>query len=604
MKEERIGFRQSLRIAGRALAVSCRTMGGRSLAVSAVGFLAAFLPAWISTVLARFTDQVKGLSQGEAAVGGTLLTLGTLTLLFLAQAAYGAAQGYFGELNTQRTVKYIKRTIIDCTSRVQYRYLDNEADFRNRLLFAEQEGGIRVAESMQQVLLVLQNLVAFGSLVTVLFGVSPWMVLALLLACVPSVVLSQLQKDEEYKEKTKGMKEGAMSVHLFYICAGANERCRSLLDVRFGGIFPWVKRKWRSVSDGYLEKKNAMTRRHVLCNCLADILRNVFYVGVLLLAVRRIYQDPSVGLGVFMLVFTLSGQLQATTTKLFVGAARFFGDIRFMKDFFALEDTPREALEDHPRTFDRADIVFDHVSFAYPGSERLALDDLSIRIAQGEKVAIVGENGSGKSTFINLLSGIHEATEGRITMGGFDIRGNLRAVRRAISVVFQSFGRYETTIRENITIADGTKPVVEERLRECARSTGALDFIEKQPKGFDEEVGTFSETGNDLSGGQWQKIAMTRAVYRDGARVMVLDEPTAALDPLAEAALYRDFSRLTGDRTTLLISHRLGITSVVDRVLVFDNGRIVEDGSHQDLMRIDGLYAKMYRAQAQWYVEK
>jgi ATP-binding cassette subfamily B protein len=200
-----------------------------------------------------------------------------------------------------------------------------------------------------------------------------------------------------------------------------------------------------------------------------------------------------------------------------------------------------------------------------------------------------------------LLCGLYEPSKGKVTVGGVNLSENLRAVRRAITVVFQSFGRYETTIRDNITIAAGAQELSNEKLKSLAVSTGAAEFIEKQPSGFDEEVGTFSETGNNLSGGQWQKIAMTRALCREEARVMILDEPTAALDPMAEASLYRDFAKLTGDKTTILISHRLGITSVVDRILVFDGGRIVEDGSHVELMAKNGQYAKMYLAQAQWY---
>jgi ATP-binding cassette subfamily B protein len=601
MNTERIGLVKTLQLAGRACAVSVKTMGIASLLVNIAGFAIAFLPMLIATTLADFTDHVQMLSQGKSTVTKTFAVLMALVMLYLIQTSYHAAQTYFSEINAQRTVKYIKKTLIDCTSRVQYKYIENEGDFRNRILFAEQAGGVHVAQSMQQILLIMQSLITVISLTVKLCDVSPWIVLILFVTCIPAVILSVLQKDEEYKHKTKNMKEGAMSVHLYYICSGANERCRSLTDMRFGQIFAWVKRKWRTVSDGYLQKKNEMTRRHVFYNSLADILRNAVYIGVLLLAAWRIYQNPAIGLGVFMLVFTMSGALQTAMTKMFVGAARFFGDIKYIKDFFELSDTPQEKLEEKPRELEQADIVFEKVSFTYPNTMSETLCNLSVRINQGEKLAIVGENGSGKSTFVNLLCGLYEPSKGKVTVGGVNLSENLRAVRRAITVVFQSFGRYETTIRDNITIAAGAQELSNEKLKSLAVSTGAAEFIEKQPSGFDEEVGTFSETGNNLSGGQWQKIAMTRALCREEARVMILDEPTAALDPMAEASLYRDFAKLTGDKTTILISHRLGITSVVDRILVFDGGRIVEDGSHVELMAKNGQYAKMYLAQAQWY---
>ena len=599
----RIGFRDTLRIIGRALTVSVKTKGTMSLIVNFAGFAVAFLPILIARTLARFTDEVQLLSQQDiTTMAATAFgALATLILLYMIQAAYTNLQDYFYEADSMHTVAYIKKAIINCTSRVEYKYIENEGDFRDKLLFAESYGGQRVAESMQQVLLVIQYLITFVSIIIVLIDVSPWVVLILLVTCIPAVVLSIMQKDEEYRNKTKTMKEGAMSVHLFYIGAGANERCRSMADLRFNGIYPWVKAKWRSVSDYYLEIKNALSRKHVIYNSIADILRNVVYIGVLLVTAFQIYQNPILGLGVFMLVFTMAGQLQTVTTKLFTGISRFLGDIKYMKDFFDLNDTPQEKLEEDPRTFTEADIEFEQVSFTYPNSSQAALQDVSVFIKQGEKVAIVGENGSGKSTFVNLLCGMYQPTTGNITMGGYNLQDNLLAARRAISVVFQSFGRYEATIRENITIADGTRQVLDHELKAYTTDTGAYDFIKDQPLAFDEEVGTFSKTGNNLSGGQWQKVALTRALYRDKARMMILDEPTAALDPVAEADLYRQFSKLTGDKTTILISHRLGITNVVDRILVFDHGRIVEDGTHAELIKGEGKYAEMYRAQAQWY---
>ena len=159
----------------------------------------------------------------------------------------------------------------------------------------------------------------------------------------------------------------------------------------------------------------------------------------------------------------------------------------------------------------------------------------------------------------------------------------------------------QATIKENITVSDSKRQVDDKELTELAKRTGAWELVEQQPAGFDEVVGSFSAKGNNLSGGQWQKVALCRCAWRQNARIMILDEPTAALDPLAEAELYRNFTDLTGDRTTILISHRLGITQLVDRILVFDNGRIVEDGSHEELLKKRGLYARMFQAQAQWY---
>jgi ABC-type multidrug transport system fused ATPase/permease subunit len=344
-----------------------------------------------------------------------------------------------------------------------------------------------------------------------------------------------------------------------------------------------------------------MARKHVLVNSIADVFRSCVYVFILLITVRQIFDNPALGIGAFMLVFTMASQLQDVTAKIFIAAAQFGSNVAYMKDFFYLDELEYEKRDKNAEPKEKFEIKFNNVSFTYPNTEREVLRNLSVHIKEGEKVAIVGENGSGKSTFVALLCALYEPNGGTITMGGEDIYVGLSKTRKTLSAVFQDFAKYESSIRDNITVSDGKRNATDEQLRVLTERTGAWEFIEPQPSVLDEVVGSFSESGNNLSGGQWQKIALTRCAYRADAKIMVLDEPTAALDPLAEAELYRNFANLTGDRTTILISHRLGITQLVDRILVFNDGQIVEDGTHATLLAANGLYTKMYQAQAQWY---
>ena len=341
--------------------------------------------------------------------------------------------------------------------------------------------------------------------------------------------------------------------------------------------------------------------KHVKFNTAADFLRSAVYLAVLLLAANEIYRNPAVGLGAFTLVFALSGQQQSVTGDLLVGMMVLAQNIPYMKEFFYLDELEREHKSTSEEKGSKGTISFENVTFAYPNTDREVLKNITVHIQEGEKIAVVGENGSGKSTFINLVCGMFDPKSGQIHVGGINISDNPAAAREAVSVVFQDFAHYEASLRDNITVSDKTREASDAEIMELLRSIHVQDVVDEQKEGLDELVGSFSDKANNLSGGQWQKISIARAAYRQSAKIMILDEPTSALDPVAEAQLYRNFASLTGDKTTILISHRLGITAVVDRILVFDDGKIVEDGSHKQLMAMNGLYAEMYRAQAQWY---
>ena len=466
------------------------------------------------------------------------------------------------------------------------------------LRFAETDTGKRVAESMQTVISILQDIVTFVSLIVVLWAVDFWIVLILCATCIPAVILAGKQKDEEYLHNAKWTHEFNVALGYFFEASWQH----SMNEVRFFGLFDYIKTKWREMIHKQIDVKNQMTRKHVSYNSIADIFRNGVYIIILLITAQKIFENPAIGIGAFMLVLTMAGQLQETVTRIFIRAVKFFGDTAYMKDFFELENLEYENIDVNALPAENFDIEFKNVSFSYPNADREILHGINVKIREGEKVAIVGENGSGKSTFIALVCALYDATEGKVTLGGEDIMHDLSRTRRTISAAFQDFGKYETTIRENITISDQIKDTDHDELKRLCEKTGAWEFIAEQGNGLDETIGTFGVNPNNLSGGQWQKLAITRCAYRDDAKIMILDEPTAALDPVAEADLYRNFAELTGDRTTILISHRLGITRLVDRILVFDDGRIVEDGSHYDLIKKNGgLYKEMYETQAQLY---
>jgi ABC-type multidrug transport system fused ATPase/permease subunit len=590
-------FRKIVKVFIKALQVSLHARSKLSLAVGIVGFGMALLPAGISIVLKEFTNIVQlAYGKGNIYRYQALTMFALLVALYLIQTLFASIQAYYASVDNMNIQGNIKETIIHHACEVKYKYIDNYDDFREKIAFVKSSAGARVAGSIGGIFTWLQSLITFITIFLVLSEVNIWITIVLFCASLPAIILAYMQKDEDYRYKAKWMPEGASVIHQFHDCCAQY----SLNEVRFFGIFDFLKGKWKNTANLYIGIKNKMTRKHVLYNSIADILRNSIFIIILIIVVKEIFVNPAIGLGAFMLVLTVAGQFQNATARLFIGAAQFACDLKYMENFFDLDELEREQSVGNS-TINSTEICFKNVSFTYSGSLYPALSDINVTIPPGQKVAIVGENGSGKTTFVNLLCGMYEPVNGSITLGGEEISKNLHTVRRNLSVIFQDFCKYETSIRENITISDIEKAANDDEISTLTKNTGAYDFIIEQPNRLNEVIGSFNKEGNNLSGGQWQRLAITRAVYRDSAKVMILDEPTAALDPLAEANIYRNFAELTEGKTTIMISHRLGVAAVVDRILVFDGGRIVEDGSHIELMKKEGLYAKMYKAQAMWY---
>ena len=296
--------------------------------------------------------------------------------------------------------------------------------------------------------------------------------------------------------------------------------------------------------------------------------------------------------------------LSSAVTGIFMLAAEAVGNAYYLREFFRFLDIPNEMYQGSLTVEKRADrnyeIEFRNVSFRYPGAEDYALRHVSLKFQVGKRMAVVGQNGSGKTTFIKLLCRLYDPTEGVILLNGIDIRKyNYREYMSVFSVVFQDFQLLSLSIAQNVAAGE-TFDV--KRVLDCLQKAGFAEIEEKFPKGLDTNIGKdFEEDGIWVSGGEGQKIAIARSLYRD-APFIILDEPTAALDPVAEYEIYSKFSEIVGDRTAVYISHRLSSCRFCDKILVFHNGEMIQQGSHEDLLaRQDGKYAQLWNAQAKYY---
>jgi len=286
-------------------------------------------------------------------------------------------------------------------------------------------------------------------------------------------------------------------------------------------------------------------------------------------------------------------------------SAQIYEESLFLSDLFEfLAMTPRTASPIAPVRFPdsiREGFRLEHVAYQYPDSDRWALKDVSFSIGATERVALVGENGAGKTTLVKLLTRLYDPTEGRILLDGVDLREyDLGDLRRAIGVIFQDFVRYDLAARDNIAVGKIESRFDEARIIESAKKSLASEVLEGLDSGLDHMLGRRFEGGANLSGGEWQKIALARAYMRD-AQLLVLDEPTAALDARAEHEVFQRFSELTAGRMAVLISHRFSTVRMADRIIVIEGGRVVEDGSHEELLALRGQYAELFTLQAKGY---
>ena len=505
----------------------------------------------------------------------------------------------------------VQRAVHEKAAAMPLRAFEQET-YYTKLETAQQVDGDSLSDLLDNSSWLLTSVVGVVGLVA-LYLRAHWLLAVVLVATVAlhaivESAMSRVSVEARYRNSPRRRERSYWSGLLSSRAAAPELRLFRLADQLLG--------RWRRAHKHSVAAEVTAQRKMALVSLASVVAQEaiglVMVIVLLLLALRQ-----SISLGDLVALLYGLSRFRDLTRNVGSGLQNLFAyraELGHLRAFLALEGErqPRRSPRRAPPRPLREGVQLRDVSFTYPGAARPAVDGVTLTLRPQERVALVGENGAGKTTLVRLLLGLYRPTHGAITVDGVDLNEiDPDEWRREATAVFQDFVRFPTTVRENIAygdvavLADGTAAteVVQQRIAAAAARSGADRFIATLPAKYGALLGKEWAGGVELSSGQWQRLAIARAYLRD-AQIIVLDEPTAALDPRAEVAVYRQFSRAAAGRCAVLISHRLGAARLADRIVVLADGRLVEEGSHDALLQRGGVYAGMYRLQASWYTQQ
>jgi ATP-binding cassette, subfamily B, bacterial len=519
--------------------------------------------------------------------------------LFLLNTGLNHARRLIQQLIQLQLANRIRGEIIQKALTLDLAFFEHP-DFYDRLQNARRESGYKPVDLINDTFLIVQNTITLISFAVLLLRFSPWLVIILLVTSIPAFIAETRFSEEGFRLLTRRAPETRQINYLSRLLTEDT----SAKEIKLFNLGETLLTRYMTLFDKFFREDKSLALRRAVAGFGLGLIATLGFYGSYAWIVWHTVQGK-ISLGDMTLYLTIFRQGQSTFQGILSGVGSIYENNLFMAnlfDFLGLKPQMGVAARNQGLSVPlRSGIEFRRVGFRYPESEEWALRDIDLTIRPGEKIALVGPNGAGKTTLIKLLSRLYDPTEGMILIDGVDIRElDPLDLRQRIGVIFQDFVRYHLAASENIGVGQIEALDRLEQIIESARKSGAHSIIENLPDGYQTMLGRWFHGGHELSVGQWQKIALARAFMRD-AEILVLDEPTASLDAETEYEIFRRFQELTVGKMAILISHRFSTVRMADRIVVIQEGRVAEIGSHQELLNQGGIYGHLFSLQAEGY---
>ena len=596
-------FLSVFQYSGVALKIVWSTSAKLTIAMALTTLVSGFLPALIASVGGLFVDVVSNAFQDDGSNAEQLrsdalyyvfLEAGLVVLMTGAQRISTVCQSILRVLLGNK----INVMILEKALTLELAHFE-DAEYYDKLVRARREASSRPLSLVIKTFDLFRDVIALTTIGIWLFQFSPYAVLLLGLAGVPAFLAEAKFSGEAFRIHRRRSAERRMQIYLEMVLT-REDGVKEVKLLQLGRLF--LERYVDIFRNIYKEDRSLVLRRGFWGYILGLFASAAFYFAYGWVGFAAIAGAITIGqMTMYIAQFRLG---QNSVTNSLTSINGMYEDNLYLSNLTEfLEHKVPEHTGDKVQGPDPADgIRFENVTFSYPGAQTPALNCVNLHIIPGQSLAIVGENGSGKTTLIKLLTRLYAPTEGRILVDGLDLQEwDLDTIREKVGVIFQDFARYQLIVGENIGIGDVDSIGEDDQISEAARKGMAEAFVKDLPHKYQTQLGTWFKDGQELSGGQWQKIALSRAFMRSKADILILDEPTAAIDARAEAEIFSHFGDLTDNRISIIISHRFSTVRMANHIIVLEKAEIMEQGSHQQLLDLDGQYATLFNLQAKGY---